>query len=368
MSASSNESVGSPSVKPLEGGPVVLLFGGESGERRVSVASAQHLAEALGLGDESLWFIAPDGRVFAPTQAELLAHKRPFETDFVVAGEAQYGSLVQGLDRVKSEGKDPVFVLGFHGGSGEDGTVQGMLEARGFAFTGSDAKASALAMNKSAAKEVARANGVATADAVLLPAGDAEGCATALLALVQKHGRAVAKPVSDGSSVGLFHVRGEDDARSMSKEIAAMKGIAYIAEAFLRGPELTVGVIDDPAQGRVALPASEVRLDDGAAFDFEGKYLGRGTTELTPAQVPDEVSKAAQELAVKMHAALGCEGYSRTDIIATEQGPVFLETNTLPGMTRASFMPQQLACAKRGVADFFGQQLLLARARQKRAK
>ena len=98
MSASSNESVGSPSVKPLEGGPVVLLFGGESGERRVSVASAQHLAEALGLGDESLWFIAPDGRVFAPTQAELLAHKRPFETDFVVAGEAQYGSLVQGLD------------------------------------------------------------------------------------------------------------------------------------------------------------------------------------------------------------------------------------------------------------------------------
>jgi D-alanine-D-alanine ligase len=127
-----------------------------------------------------------------------------------------------------------------------------------------------------------------------------------------------------------------------------------------------VGVVEGPGGSLRALPCSEVRLDEGFAFDFEGKYLGRGTTEVTPAEVEPALAQAAQALAITAHRALGCEGYTRTDLILTARGPVYLETNTLPGLTRRSFIPQQLAAEGTSVQAFLEGQLALARARQGR--
>lgn len=340
---------------------VVVLFGGASSERRVSVASAQHVLSVL--GDAHGWFEAPDGRVWACDPAEVAAFAKPFENDFRPRGAPRWESLAAALDAPEAASR--VFFLGYHGTGGEDGTVQRLLEGRSLAYTGSGARASADAFDKRAAKRLVERAGVRCAAEAALPLGELQATAVALNALVSRHGRVVAKPVAGGSSVGLFHLRGAADVGAAAAAIAA-SGEAYLAEEFIDGTELTVGVVEG-MEGLRALPCSEVRLEAGRAFDFEGKYLGKGTTELTPAHVPPEVSRAAQELALTAHAAIGCEGYSRTDVIATASGPVFLETNTLPGLTRASFIPQQLAAEGSTMLDFLAGQVALARRRQKRA-
>lgn len=337
---------------------LIVLFGGDSGERRVSVASAQHIVEVL--GECEPWFLSPEGSVHRVTSADLARHARPFETDFVPASPPVFSSLAAALDAAP---RDAVFVLALHGGAGEDGTVQRELEVRGLAFTGSGSAASARAFDKRAAKEVALARGVAVAESIVLPRGDAARAREALAAFVARTGRAVVKPVADGSSVGLHHVRSPDDVEPVAAAVGAQAAVAYLAEAFVEGTELTVGVVDF-GEGPRALPASEVRVLPGRAFDFEGKYLGKGTIEITPAEVPTEVSSAARALALTMHVALGCEGYSRTDVIASARGPVFLETNTLPGLTRASFLPQQLAAEGVSVGAFLAAQVSLARRRR----
>jgi D-alanine-D-alanine ligase len=253
--------------------------------------------------------------------------------------------------------------MALHGGEGEDGTIQRMLEVRRIAFTGPGADASARAFDKEVAKQVASAAGVRIAQSVHL-SRDPSVMRAALRELLELHGRIVAKPVAGGSSVGLYHLLSEADVERAASGIEA-SGEAYLAEQFVSGRELTVGVVDGPAGAR-ALPCSEVILEEGRAFDYEGKYLGKGTREVTPALVEPPVFRAAQELALMAHAALGCEGYSRTDLIVGAQGPVFLELNTLPGLTRMSFIPQQLAAEGTTMLQFLDGQLAIARARAQR--
>jgi D-alanine-D-alanine ligase len=342
---------------------IVLLFGGASSERRVSVASAQHVVELL---PHSLaWFESPTGAVFEVPAAELQAFTAPFENDFAPAAAARFPSLAAALDASRDTDPGRVHFLGYHGGAGEDGTVQRLLEQRGLAFTGSGSLASTAAFDKAWAKRLVTAAGVQCAEARRLPHGNEAGCAEALRALVAQFGRAVAKPVAGGSSVGLYHLRTLEDIPAAASAIAAAPD-DYLAEEFLAGRELTVGVVEGPGGALRALPCSEVRLDEGFAFDFAGKYLGRGTTEITPAEVDPALAQAAQALAVTAHRALGCEGYTRTDLILTARGPVYLETNTLPGLTKRSFIPQQLAAEGTAVLAFLEGQLQLALARQGR--
>ncbi len=110
----------------------------------------------------------------------------------------------------------------------------------------------------------------------------------------------------------------------------------------------------------VALPVIEIEVDPNRTFDYEGKYLGAGTREICPAVIPDELAREAQQVAVAAHVALGCEGYSRTDLVAAEDGVYFLETNTLPGLTTSSLVPQELAVVGISFADFLRRQLELA--------
>src|ERR1051326_2127407 len=128
---------------------VIVLFGGRSDERHVSVASAPNIVPTLRHG--LAWFWAPNGAVHDVAVADLLAHERPFEVDYVPSRPAAWPSLEQALDTLPVD--DPLFLLGLHGGEGEDGTVQRMMEQRGIRFTGSGSEASAKAFDKARAKE-----------------------------------------------------------------------------------------------------------------------------------------------------------------------------------------------------------------------
>ncbi len=336
---------------------VTIVFGGSSSERRVSVASAQHVSAVL---PEALcWYLAPTGAVFAASREDLQRFERPFERDFVPKGEALFPDLVAAVESAPRQ----VYLLALHGGEGEDGTIQRLLEARKIAFTGPGADASARAFDKEIAKQVANAAGVRIAQSVHL-SNDPKVMRATLRDMLAMHRRVVAKPVAGGSSVGLYHLGTDADVEPAARGIEA-SGEAYRAEQFVEGTELTVGVVDGE-NGPRALPPSEIRLEAGRAFDFEGKYLGKGTREITPAEVPRDVTHAAQQLALDAHRALGCEGYSRTDLILGPQGPVFLELNTLPGLTRASFIPQQLAVEGTTMLQFLEGQLALGRRRRDR--
>lgn len=341
-------------------GPVIVLFGGPSDERRVSVATAQHVLAVLDAAEP--WFVGRDLRVYKPSRAEVQAHTEVFTREFQPAAAPFAAALDEALRDERAVPRDAVFFLGMHGSWGEDGTVQKLLEHRRFAFTGSGSRASADAFDKSAAKRIAAARGVRVAEARELPRGDGKAIYEALMAMLARHGRAVAKPIAGGSSVGLHHIRSQQDAQTAAEAIEHAPE-AYLCEAFVTGTELTVGVVEGAA-GRRALPPSEVRLDPGRAFDYEGKYLGKGTIEITPAEVGPEITKAAQQLALTAHEALGCFGYTRTDVIVSPQGPVFLEINTLPGLTRASFVPQQLAAEGTAMKPFLEEQIELARRRR----
>lgn len=342
----------------------VVLFGGQSGERRVSVASAQNTCTVLPEAECAFW--TPDARVVVVSRNELLEHQQPFERDFSPSESvANFENLQTYLDSLKRQSPDIVVFLALHGGAGEDGHVQRALEQRGLAFTGSDSTASANAFDKTLAKALVRAAGGKTAESQVLPPDDSIAIRAALEELFHTHKRVVVKPVADGSSVGLYHVRSAEDIQSVVQAVSS-HSVAYLAEAFVSGPELTIGVAQDASGEAGVLCASEVRLDPGRVFDFAGKYLGKGTIELTPAEQPAEICRAAEALALLAHNALGCEGYTRTDVIVAADGPVFLETNTLPGLTKASFIPQQVAAVKQDFAEFLQVQINLAVERRNR--
>ena len=324
----------------------IVLFGGPSDERHVSVASAQNIVRTL--GDCLAWFWAPDGPVHDVAPAELLAHERAFEIDYVPSRPAIFPDLEQALDTLPVD--DPIFLLALHGGAGEDGTVQRMFERRGIPFTGSGSVASANAFDKGrATKIVGEHVPVAESRIVHDPAQLAEAAGE----LLQRHERVVLKPLAGGSSRGLFFVGRNDEIPQVE--------IPYIAEQFISGRELTVGVVDRGDGNPIALPVIEVEVDAGHTFDYEGKYLGRGTREICPAQIPDAMRDEAQRVALIAHRVLGCKGYSRTDVIAADDGMYYLETNTLPGLTKRSLVPQELAEAGIDFKTFLEEQLALSR-------
>lgn len=336
----------------------IVLFGGPSDERQVSVASAQNVVRTLG-PDLLAWFWAPEGAVHDVAVSDLLAHERPFERDFVPARPAIFPSIEQALDTLPVD--DPVFFLALHGTGGEDGTLQEMLEQRGIAFTGSGSAASAAAFDKERAKEKVRGS-VRTAESRVTHSPDE--VRNTVTDMLSRHERIVLKPLAGGSSRGLFFLGRDGDVEGTVEKVNALR-MPYIIEQYIQGRELTVGVLDQ-GQGPFALPVIEIEVDAGHSFDYEGKYLGKGTREICPANIPGEMARAAQETAVAAHTALGCEGYSRSDLIAAADGIYFLETNTLPGLTTSSLVPQELRAVGIDFRGFLEQQLALARERSRR--
>jgi D-alanine-D-alanine ligase len=325
---------------------ITILFGGTNKERLVSVASAQALHAAL--PDADLWFWDADDSVHETQSQTLLAHTRPFEDPVKPGGRRVGRTIEQALDQAKAD--DRVLVLGLHGGRAENGELQVMCEMRGIPFTGSSSTSSHLAFDKVAAKQFAAIAGVK------VPAGIAlDDLETAF----DQYGRLVAKPAQDGSSYGLIFVNAKQDIVAVRR---AAEIEVYLIEPCIAGIEATCGVLEQLDGALIALPPIEIVPADGA-FDYRAKYLAKATQEICPGRFTPEVSAAIMAQALKAHRALSCGGYSRTDFIIAKDGPVFLETNTLPGLTAASLYPKALKAQGIAFAEFLQQQIVLAERR-----
>ena len=333
---------------------VLLLFGSPSVERRVSVASAQYIADCVAA---RLWFWTPDDRVIEVSRQELLGHSEPFTRDFQPRGEASHGRLEVALESLDPE--QTLVLIGAHGGAGEDGRLQHQLEALGLAYTGSDSRASALAFDKSTAADIAQQAGLRVPKAAVLRADTTAAAHEAIATAHATLGPLIVKAESGGSSLQLCFVEGSQDFAQAASLLVEEPGLAFRAEEIIRGREFTVGIADHGGT-LVALPCSEVVTQQGRSFDYNGKYLGDGTEEITPARIPHALASELQHRALDIHRALECFGYSRSDFMVDGQGPAFLETNTLPGLTLQSFIPQQLEAAGIPFAQFVQEQCELA--------
>jgi D-alanine-D-alanine ligase len=323
---------------------ITILFGGTNKERLVSVASGQALHQALPEAD--LWFWDVADTVHDVQSKELLNHARPFEDEFK-PGHRGVG-LEQALDRAKAE--DRLLVLGLHGGRAEDGELQAMCEMRGIPFTGSGSASSHLAFDKVAAKHFAAIAGVKAPNGIALE--DIE-------AAFVEYGKLIAKPARDGSSYGLIFVNAQQDLVAVRN---AAKLEEYLIEPFIAGVEATCGVLEQSDGTIFSLPPIEIVPADGG-FDYTAKYLLKSTQEICPGRFTAEITAQLMDQALRAHKALSCTGYSRTDFIISETGPIYLETNTLPGLTKASLYPKALKVQGIGFADFLQDQIALAEKR-----
>jgi D-alanine-D-alanine ligase len=329
---------------------ITILFGGTNKERLVSVASAQALHQALPEAD--LWFWDVDDSVHETASKVLLGHSRPFEDAFV-PGTPPIGSIEQALDQARRE--DRLLVLGLHGGRAENGELQAMCEMREIPFTGSGSASSHLAFDKIAAKRFAALAGVKAPPGIML-----EDIEEALA----KYGKLIAKPARDGSSYGLIFVNASQDIMAVRN---AAKTEEYVVEPFITGAEATCGVLELLDGSLVALPPVEIiPAEGGFGFDYRAKYLAKATQEICPARFAPELNAQIMDQALRAHRAMSCSGYSRSDFILSERGPIFLETNTLPGLTKASLYPKALAARGIAFADFLQDQIALAMKRAQR--
>jgi D-alanine-D-alanine ligase len=322
-----------------------ILFGGINKERLVSVASAQALHSALPEAD--LWFWDVGDSVHETRSEELLGHARPFEDPFKPTA-AGIDGIEAALDKAKAE--DRLLVLGMHGGMAENGELQAMCEMRGIAFTGSGSASSHLAFDKVAAKRFAAIAGVHGAPAVELE--DAERA-------LAEYGRLIAKPARDGSSYGLIFVNAKQDLVAVRAAAATEE---YLIEPFISGVEATCGVLERSDGSVFSLPPIEIVPGEGV-FDYTAKYLLKSTQEICPGRFAPDISAKIMDQALRAHRALSCGGYSRTDFVVSEKGPVYLETNTLPGLTKASLYPKALKAQGIEFADFLRDQIVLAQKR-----
>ena len=232
---------------------------------------------------------------------------------------------------------DAAFIL-LHGVHGEDGTIQGFLDLLGIPYQGAGVLGSALAMDKNLAKVMYRLAGLPVAPWVMVEPGDLRDSGRIESAVGLP---CVVKPVRQGSSIGMSIVRTLDQLPA-ALELALRHDGEVMVEAFLKGRELTAGVLGNSEL--TALPLIEIIPDSRFDFfNYEAKYQPGATREVCPAPGRETVRARAQDYAVRAHRSLQLRGYSRTDMILVGEELYLLETNTIPGMTPTSLLPQAAA-------------------------
>ena len=322
---------------------ITVLMGGTSAERDVSLASGVRVAEALrSCGHEVLSVDTAHGILSAPDEQALLSGKVvktiPPDVQALVRLNAQLPGTLRSLPQTN------VVFLALHGGQGEDGTLQALLDLTGVPYTGSGHLASALAMDKDLSKHLFRAAGVPTADWRMAPSsgiGNRESGIGDFATEVERELRlpVVVKPSKQGSTVGLSIVR-EIGALRDAIEEAAKYDDEVMVEQFIPGRELTVGILGDEA-----LPVGEI-IPVHEIYDYECKYTAGMAREIFPADLTVEETRTIQDLARRAFRALKLRGYARIDFRMSPDGVFYcLEANTLPGMTALSLIPQAAAAA-----------------------
>ncbi len=328
---------------------VAVLMGGPSPERDISLQSGRQVVRALDparydvlpveITRDGQWLPRPDLLRLAspapagdPPPARGAAGAQPAGTALVAAHRR--------IDEVVGGGAVDVAFIALHGPYGEDGTVQGLLELLGLPYTGSGVLASALAMDKLRSRQVLQANGVPVPAYVVVDGGRWPGNRDEIAARVARDlgYPCVAKPNAVGSSIGVGIVR---DAAGLQEaiEAALAYGVVVLVEEYLRGTELTCAVLEEPDTGLPrALPLVEI-VPKREFFDYAAKYEPGNSKEICPARVPAAIARRAQQVALRVHRVLGCEGFSRVDMFLAGHNIVVLEANTIPGMTAGSLIP-----------------------------
>jgi D-alanine-D-alanine ligase len=310
---------------------IAVLFGGNSSERDVSIASGAQVAKALRqIGHQVLAVDTFRGILTDQEQATLLARgvapAPPDDRDLRVI-RAKTGSIVQPSYFVDAD----VVFLALHGGTGEDGTIQSVFDAAGICYTGSNHVGSAAAMDKDLAKRLLLAAKIPTPPWLMAPADQETAIRELGLPLV-------VKPNKQGSTVGLTVVKNAADLEAAITEAYRFDDEVML-EQFVPGREFTVGILGDRA-----LAVGEIIPKCSEIFDYESKYQPGGAEEIFPATLSMEQTLTLQQLALRVHRALKLRDYSRADFRMDQAGQFWcLEANTLPGMTNRSLLPQSAA-------------------------
>jgi len=269
---------------------VVVLYGGVSSERSISLKTGRAIYKAL--------------------------LKKGYRAKCIDAVGKWY-------ERVIREKPDIVFIA-LHGKYGEDGRVQGLLDVFGIKYTGSGVLASALSMNKLKSREIFKANGLPVPDYYVIERSD-----EAKIKFIP----CVVKPVDEGSTIGVSIVKKRKDFRKAVEE-ALKYSDKVIVERYIKGREFTVGILGDEA-----LPCMEI-IPKNEYYDYEAKYVKGMSEHICPAPISEEEEKRVKELALKAHKLLGCKAFSRVDFIKGKRDFYILEVNSIPGMTETSLLPE----------------------------
>ncbi len=308
---------------------VAVVMGGQSPEHDVSLKSGEGVMQNL------------DGERYDTVRVEIGR-----DGGWAIGSAAPVGVLLA-LGRLKEQ--FDVAFLALHGPFGEDGTIQTLLDVVGLPYTGSGRLASGLAMHKARAKDIYVAAGLTVSSSIeFLRSDPAAIRESVLLEFVATNGLpVVVKTPWSGSSVGVEVARSRTD---LLKTVERMLGISgeVMVERFVRGREVTAPILEDAERGEVlTLPLIEIRPRVSTWFDYEAKYQVGGSLEICPAPLDEETTVRCQAAGLTAHRALGCRGMSRTDMIIEERtGDIYvLETNTIPGFTQTSLLPQAASVA-----------------------
>jgi D-alanine-D-alanine ligase len=308
---------------------VTVLTGGTSTERDVALASAVQVIGALrSRGHEVAVVDTARGYIPRDDEPALLSAAVGTEPPSIAQLQGlEQGLLLSGLANLAVVRHAEVLFLALHGGRGEDGTIQTLLEMVGVPYTGSGRLGSAIAMDKDISKRLFRTAGVPTADWVMAPVAQDQ--------VERDLGfPVVVKPSKQGSTVGLTVVKHSGEYQA-AVALARQYDDEVMIERFVPGRELTVGVLEGQA-----LAVGEI-IPQHEVFDYECKYTPGMSQEIFPARLPEKLTAECRRLGLLAHEALKLGGYSRVDFRLTAAGDLFcLEVNTLPGMTATSLLPQ----------------------------
>lgn len=294
---------------------IALLYGGSSSEREISILSGKNVGEALSSRGYNVTYIDPINP--------------------------------EDMEKLRSGNFDIAYIA-LHGKGGEDGSIQEELENIGIPYTGSKVKASQNAINKNSSKIIYKNNGVPTADYCCVDNKQALD----LEKIINTTGEdVVVKAATEGSSIGLYFAKGKEEIEEAVKKAGEFDK-EIIIEKRITGREFTCAVLEFPQEkvaelseklgfdgNKAALPVIEI-VPKNAFYDFASKYDEGGSEHICPAEISEELSKKIQKVALDAHKCLECSGFSRTDVLVDEAENVFaLETNTIPGMTSKSLVP-----------------------------
>ncbi|SYZ73567.1 D-alanine--D-alanine ligase A [Candidatus Zixiibacteriota bacterium] len=313
---------------------VLVLAGGLSEERAVSLASAKAITEALQrLGHETLVIDSASGQSLLDPSGHYRLLRDESSNSKIALVDRKSDALSSTLSQSEFRDVDLVF-LALHGGAGEDGTIQALLEMAGRNYTGSAVLASAVAMNKAFAKRILSKENIPTPPWRLLKITDIAVIPAFSKSIMKEFSLPIIiKPNNSGSTVGLTLVK-ELSSLPSALEQASKVSKEVLVEKYVKGREITASVLN----GR-PLPLVEI-LPTNELYDYQCKYTKGKSNYVCPAEISEEVTREIQRLAARAYEIIDCAGLARADfILDADNRPFFLEINTLPGMTELSLAP-----------------------------